>query len=568
MTADASADDTINALPPGTRFGELEILGTLGVGGFGIVYLARDHSLEREIAIKEYMPSQFAQRDGRSQVSVRSISMRETFELGRRSFVNEARLLARFDHPSLLKVYRFWEANGTAYMAMPRLVGQNLREARRGLPAVPPPEAWARRVFDAVLGGLEALHAQQVWHRDVAPDNIFLPADGSTPILLDFGAARQAIGDRTQVFTAILKPSFAPIEQYAEAASLKQGPWTDFYALAAVMHELLTGRPPPPCTARAMGDELAPLAAPGYSPRFLAALDWALRVPPHQRPVSAAAWREVLDGRAPVPPPQAAPPRVAPAPHVPLDIEFADTVQALPEEMLRTTLVPPAQPARQAIRPDQPAPAAPPALPARRKGPLLLAAAALVLLLLGLFIGQLRGNMAPHGPPASADAASAAASAAADAQVVAGPVASVPAANVPAVVEAVSPPTVKPLPTTAAASSPAPRPAVAASVAPRRDGALKPIVTEKAGDYRPMPRSPVFAAPEPVASAATVPVQAAPASAPGEPRTASEACGSRVLLARVWCIDRQCEKPQFRGDPECVKLREIREQRNSHRDVP
>ena len=291
MTADASADDTVNALPPGTRFGELEILGTLGVGGFGIVYLARDHSLEREIAIKEYMPSQFAQRDGRSQVSVRSISMRETFELGRRSFVNEARLLARFDHPSLLKVYRFWEANGTAYMAMPRLVGQNLREARRALPAVPPPEAWTRRVFDAVLGGLEALHAQQVWHRDVAPDNIFLPADGSAPILLDFGAARQAIGDRTQVFTAILKPSFAPIEQYAEAASLKQGPWTDFYALAAVMHELLTGRPPPPCTARAMGDELAPLAAPGYSPRFLAALDWALRVPPHQRPASAARKR-------------------------------------------------------------------------------------------------------------------------------------------------------------------------------------------------------------------------------------------------------------------------------------
>ena len=257
MTA-PTPDDALNALPAGTRFGELEILGTLGVGGFGIVYLARDHALEREVAIKEYMPSQFASRDGRSQVSVRSVSMQETFELGRRSFVNEARLLARFDHPSLLKVYRFWEANGTAYMAMPRLVGSNLREARRAQPT-PPPAAWLRRVFDAVLGGLEALHAQQVWHRDVAPDNIFLPADGGPPILLDFGAARQAIGDQTQVFTAILKPSFAPIEQYAEATSLRQGPWTDFYALAAVMHELLTGRPPPPATARAMTDEHAPL---------------------------------------------------------------------------------------------------------------------------------------------------------------------------------------------------------------------------------------------------------------------------------------------------------------------
>ncbi|HEY0955885.1 MAG TPA: serine/threonine-protein kinase, partial [Roseateles sp.] len=307
MTADARDDDSLNALPPGTRFGELEILGTLGVGGFGIVYLARDHSLEREIAIKEYMPSQFAQRDGQSQVSVRSISMKDTFELGRRSFVNEAKLLARFDHPSLLKVYRFWEANGTAYMAMPRLLGQNLREARKGQPT-PPPEAWVRRVFDAVLGGLAVLHAQNVWHRDVAPDNIFMPADGSPPILLDFGAARQAIGDRTQVFTAILKPSYAPIEQYAEATSLKQGPWTDFYALAASMHDLLTGRPPPPCTARAMGDELAPLAVQGYSPHFLAGLDWALRVPPHQRPPNAAAWREVLEGRAPVPEPAAAPP--------------------------------------------------------------------------------------------------------------------------------------------------------------------------------------------------------------------------------------------------------------------
>ncbi|RZJ06933.1 MAG: serine/threonine protein kinase, partial [Rubrivivax sp.] len=292
MTAAAPPDDAINALPPGTRFGELEILGLLGVGGFGIVYLARDHSLEREVAIKEYMPSQFAQRDGRSQVSVRSVSMSETFELGRRSFVNEAKLLARFDHPSLLKVYRFWEANGTAYMAMPRLVGQNLREARRGRPT-PPSEPWVRRIFDSVLGGLETLHSQQVWHRDVAPDNIFMPADGSAPILLDFGAARQTISDRTQVFTAILKPSFAPIEQYAEATTLKQGPWTDLYALAAAMHELLTGRPPPPATARAMGDELAPLNVPGYSPTFLACMDWALRVAPHQRPQSVAAWREV-----------------------------------------------------------------------------------------------------------------------------------------------------------------------------------------------------------------------------------------------------------------------------------
>jgi len=525
MSADACDDEAINALPVGTRFGELEILGTLGAGGFGIVYLARDHALEREVAIKEYMPSQFASRDGRSQVSVRSVSMKETFELGRRSFVNEARLLARFDHPSLLKVYRFWEANGTAYMAMPRLLGQNLREARKTQPT-PPPEAWVRRIFDAVLGGLEALHGQQVWHRDVAPDNIFLPADGSPPILLDFGAARLAIGDRTQVFTAILKPSFAPIEQYAEAATLRQGPWTDFYSLAAAMHELLTGRPPPPATARAMGDELAPLAVAGYSPRFLAGLDWALRVPPHQRPASAAAWREVLDGRADVPAPRAAAPRPAPPPAAParLDLEFADTVQGTPSQLDDTAAMPLASAAR----------------PRGRQRWAVVGGGVAALLLLGSFVLQLRGSL-PGASPATP-----AASAASAAQPVPSP----------------EPRAGQSAQAAEAAEGPA-RQAAPAAVPPRRDAAPRPIITEKAGDYRPLTRSAARPAPEPAPSA---PVKAGAASAAlasaGEPRTASEACGGRVLFARAWCIDRQCEKPAYQNDAECVKLREIRSSRN------
>jgi serine/threonine protein kinase len=556
MTAAPPADDAhaLQALPAGTCFGELEILGTLGVGGFGIVYLARDHALEREIAIKEYMPSQFAQRDGRSQVSVRSLSMQDTFELGRRSFVNEAKLLARFDHPSLLKVYRFWEANGTAYMAMPRLVGQNLREARKTQPT-PPPEAWTRRIFDAVLGGLAALHAQQVWHRDVAPDNIFLPADGSPPILLDFGAARQAIGDRTQVFTAILKPSFAPIEQYAESAGLRQGPWTDFYALAAVMHELLTGHPPPPCTARAMNDELRPLDVPGYPAAFLAGLDWALRVAPHQRPQTAAEWREALEGRAAVPRPQAAPRRAAPRPATPtpapapaarLDIEFADTVQALPEDLLPTRAVPPAAPPRAA---------------ARRRA-LLIGAAATAVLLLGLFVVQLRENMGRQPPstlePAPQSAASAA-SAVAPAELAASAASAAPLPEAEPASAAAPAPVV--------ASAPAPLPARPAPAVQRREPA-RPVITERAGETRVVPRSPVQSAPEPAVSSPR-PVPSAPASAlavPAEPRTPAEACGSRVLLARAWCIDRQCEKPAFQNDPECVRLREMREMRRSQRE--
>ncbi|MGM9485343.1 serine/threonine protein kinase [Roseateles sp. NT4] len=601
MTADFRDDEAINALPVGTRFGELEITGTLGVGGFGIVYLARDHSLEREIAIKEYMPSQFALRDGQSHVSVRSVSMKETFDLGRRSFVNEAKLLARFDHPSLLKVYRFWEANGTAYMAMPRLVGQNLREARKARPT-PPPEAWVRRIFDAVLGGLETLHAQQVWHRDVAPDNIFMPADGSAPILLDFGAARQAISDKTQVFTAILKPSFAPIEQYAEATTLRQGAWTDFYALAGSVHELLTGRPPPPATARAMGDELAPLDIPGYSPAFLAGMDWALRVAPHQRPQTAAAWRDALDGRAAVPPLHAAPPRtIAPTPSVPvarppaeaLDLDFSDTVEGLPPDEDDSTVVvpkrkppppPPPPPQPPSPKPPKrapgpPAPVPAPAAPRSWRGPALAGGGVLVLALVGLVVMQMRGRpAAPETvvpePAASSVVAPVEAPASAPAPEPAPAPAPAPAEPAPAPPSApasqavvVPPPQIKPGPPPAASAAvPRPNPASAAT---RREPTPRPITTERPGEVRPVPRSPVQVAPEPAApSPATAPpskpVPASTAAASNEPRTASEACGGRVLFARAWCIDRQCEKPIYHNDPECVRLRDVRSNRGNN----
>ena len=291
--------DEHNALPAGTRFGELEILRVVGVGGFGIVYLARDHSLDRDVALKEYMPGQLAARGPSAQVSVRSGSHMETFALGLRSFVNEARLLARFDHRSLVKVYRFWEANNTAYMVMPFLQGRTLREARRAM-SNPPDEAWMRQTLNPLLEALDLLHREAVYHRDIAPDNILLPTDGSQAVLLDFGAARRAIGDRTQTFTAILKPSYAPIEQYAESVSLRQGPWTDIYALGAAIHYLIKGVPPPPATARTIEDHsevLASVAVPGISSTYLAAVDWALAVRPQDRPQSVAEFRDALDGK-------------------------------------------------------------------------------------------------------------------------------------------------------------------------------------------------------------------------------------------------------------------------------
>ncbi|MCC7151685.1 MAG: serine/threonine protein kinase, partial [Rubrivivax sp.] len=232
------------AVGVGTRLGEFEVKRVLGVGGFGIVYLAFDHLLEREVALKEYMPASLVERSDELQVTLISQAHADTFALGLRSFVNEARLLARFDHPSLVKVHRFWEANGTAYMAMALYKGRTARDVRTQM-TERPDEAWVRRLLEPLLGAIEKLHSEDVYHRDIAPDNILIEADGR-PVLLDFGAARRVITDRSQALTAILKPSYAPIEQYADVSGMKQGPWTDIYALGATVHYLLMGKPPPP----------------------------------------------------------------------------------------------------------------------------------------------------------------------------------------------------------------------------------------------------------------------------------------------------------------------------------
>jgi serine/threonine protein kinase len=291
-----------SALQPGSRLSELEILRVLAVGGFGIVYLARDHSLDRDVALKEFMPSRLVGRTEGMQVAVRSLSDAETFALGLKSFVNEAKLLARFSHPAMVKVYRFWEANGTAYMVMPYLRGPTLTDVRRSM-SEPPTEAWLRSIVNPLLDALALLHSQGVYHRDVAPDNVLLSGAG-LPVLLDFGAARHLIGDRTRLITAVLKPHYAPIEQYAESSQLRQGPWTDLYALGALVTYLLDGSPPLASTARAIHDERPALAArciPNVSAQFLSAIDWALAVRPQDRPQSVAELRNAL-GRGVVSP--------------------------------------------------------------------------------------------------------------------------------------------------------------------------------------------------------------------------------------------------------------------------
>lgn len=283
------------ALPAGATLAEFEILRVLGKGGFGIVYLAFDRSLRRQVAIKEYLPTSFAMRKGGQTVVVRSAEHQATFESGLKSFIDEARLLAQFDHPSLVKVHRFWEANGTAYMAMPYYQGSTLQEILKADPKYAT-EARLKALLTPLLDAVGLLHAQHCYHRDVSPDNIIIQPDG-TPVLLDFGAARRIIGDMTHALTVMLKPGYAPIEQYAEEGGLEQGPWTDVYAFAAVLFRAISGERPPPGVGRAYRDTLVPLhqrSPPGYSQQFLRGIDRALAVRPEDRPQSVAELRDAL----------------------------------------------------------------------------------------------------------------------------------------------------------------------------------------------------------------------------------------------------------------------------------
>jgi serine/threonine protein kinase len=300
---EASVADKVpvhDALGPGTRLGEFEIVRVLGTGGFGIVYLARDHVLLREVAIKEYMPAMLAGRGAGDTVSLRSERFAQTFEKGLESFLSEARLLASFDHRSLVKVHRFWRSNATAYMAMQYHPGQTLKEARLHMSASPD-GAWLSAFMEAILGALERLHGEGVFHRDISPDNIMMLDDGR-PVLLDFGCARRVVADGAQSFTAHLKPQFAPLEQYADEAGMRQGPWTDLYSLGATLYFVVTGRAPTPSVVRAARDILPTLSSlphsahPGLSPTLLATIDWMMALAPYARPQSVAAVRRALSG--------------------------------------------------------------------------------------------------------------------------------------------------------------------------------------------------------------------------------------------------------------------------------
>ena len=286
------------ALPVGTRLGDYRLDALIGHGGFGITYRAFDTQLAKFVAIKEYMPVEFATRRADGQVAPRGSRFADDFTWGRERFLDEARALARFRHVHIVPVLRYFEANGTAYTVMEfedgHSVAQLLRQPGRRLQ---PDEI--RRLTDGMLSGLGAVHAQGFLHRDIKPSNVIVRRDG-VPILIDFGAARQAMGGRTRTLTSILTPQYAPIEQYAMDG--KQGPWTDIYATAAVLHHTITGSPPPEAVSRVGTDPYRPLAATHadrFDPAMLSAIDRGLAFAPEHRPQSIAEWRTLFGGALP-----------------------------------------------------------------------------------------------------------------------------------------------------------------------------------------------------------------------------------------------------------------------------
>ena len=287
---------SMHTLATGTVLDGYVITGLIGQGGFGVVYVARDTQTDRTVAIKEYLPSAIAGRTASGRIAPRSDDMGNAYATGLKGFLREANLLSELSHPALVAVHRAWEQNGTAYMAMAYYPGKTLRDVRLARPAAMT-EAHVKALMMPVFEAVAELHAHRVIHRVISPDNILVMANGAT-VLLDLGAARQVLGGMTQALTTILKPGFAPIEQYVEDGSMEQGRWTDVYGLGAVMYFLAIGKPPTAATSRLVRDTLPALADVAknveYSPRFSQALTRSLAVRAIDRYKSITEFRDGL----------------------------------------------------------------------------------------------------------------------------------------------------------------------------------------------------------------------------------------------------------------------------------
>lgn len=277
------------AIPSASNLLWYEIQSVLGQGGFGITYLARDPNLDQDVAIKEYLPAGFAARDGDGQVKPLTPSHEEDYRWGLERFIDEGHTLARFDHPGIVRILSVFKQNGTAYLVMRYEKGEAMSAILKREGTIAEPRLM--QILQEIMDGLAEVHEAGFIHRDIKPANIYIRENGSA-VLLDFGAARQALGIQTQTLTTLVSPGYAPFEQYYSNGTA-QGPWTDIYALGATAYRSSTGKAPLPAVDRSQrilnGDAdnfvtTADIGIAGYSPTLLHAVDHALAFRDSERP--------------------------------------------------------------------------------------------------------------------------------------------------------------------------------------------------------------------------------------------------------------------------------------------
>lgn len=587
------------ALPVGTWLDEFEVGGIIGQGSSAIVYAATDRAGAIPVAIAEYMPARLAQRD-EVQVTPRTSAHADAFAKGLKAFINETRALARCDHPSLVRVVRLWEGNGTAYRVMPRYTGRRLLEARQGIHE-PPNEEAVRALLDALLGALGAFHHASGGHGKVTPSNILLLAD-DRPLLLGPGAAGRAIAsDRIDALMTSAEPCFAPIEQLVESADIPLRPSVDLYALAGVARYWMSGQLPAPAFGAPDSprrDKLADtvqrlrLTWPGlhYSGSLLEALDSALSIYPAERPQDVAQMRA----------------RLGTAPAADLIVSPARTVAPLHNDAQSLSPAPAPQPASaervvqdlDAVAASAPDPDAVEssgapridvdpsvrtafAHPLPRPRRIAKWSGAILVLLALLLVGVLEfgqegqfGHMLDvlgisHGPdgrdnatvsastadpaaplttPIAAD--SGAAKAIPTETVTAGPAtnATAPASPSPAIatIAGDAEATKKPTPAdTPAAPPPAESTVPAPAASPDR---VTPAATDTAAPVEPATAAPARATTRPPKRAAKQHASRAPAS----PR---EVCGPRTQFSLYRCMQTQCSQRRWTSHAQCKRLR-------------
>lgn len=295
-----------NSLQDGYLLHWYEIKSIIGRGGFGITYLAHDKNLDRYVAIKEYMPGDFATRESDSTVHPKTGEQKNLYEWGLERFIKEAQTLAKFNHPNIVRVLSVFEENNTAYMIMEYVQGEDLSTIyKKSLKFT---EEQFLDTFIPIMDGLALVHNAGFIHRDIKPANIYI-CENNLPLLLDFGSARQSMGGKTKALTSLVTYGYAPFEQYNEGSG-KQGPWTDIYSLGACIYVGITGQKPVDALHRGGSfletglDTYQPLSVVSkdeYSENFLLAVDNALMFKIEQRPQNIMHWADMLLGKTQAP---------------------------------------------------------------------------------------------------------------------------------------------------------------------------------------------------------------------------------------------------------------------------